>query len=77
MSFDKFFFWLLSHVIYLKLTRAMVSRTLNYTKKNYFELGNLAKLMFWSIISFKKFLVIGKSEKIESIHFAESSGLSC
>ena len=31
----------------------MGSRTVNYTKKNYLALGNLAKLMFWSIISFK------------------------
>ena len=25
----------------------------SYTKKNYLALGNLAKLMFWSILSFK------------------------
>ena len=31
------------------------SRTVNYTKKNYFALGNLVKLMFWSISSFKNF----------------------
>ena len=41
--------------------------------------------MFWSILSFKieketffsVFLVRGKSERIEIVHFTESSGLSC
>ena len=62
----------------------MGSRTLNYTeKKNYLALGkvddldnffncNIEKLAFYSV-----FLVSGKSDKIESFHFAESSGLSC
>ena len=58
------FFWLLSHVIYLKLTKVLYEclffpklflyeKIYSYTKKNYFALGNLAKLMFWSILSFK------------------------
>ena len=33
--------------------KTALSRTLNYTIKNYLALGNLAKLMFWSILSFK------------------------
>ena len=59
------YFWLVSHVIYLNLTRVlnvclltfpnwvMGSRTLNYTKKTYLALDNLAELMLWSILSFK------------------------
>ena len=47
------------------------SRTVNYTKKHYLALGNLAKLMFWSISSFNSafsvFLVRGESERIETI----------
>ena len=39
MSFDRFRF--LNNKIY------------SYTKKNYLALGNLAKLMFWSILSIK------------------------
>jgi hypothetical protein len=31
----------------------MGSRTVNYTKENYLVLGNLAELMFWSILSFE------------------------
>jgi hypothetical protein len=60
------FFWLLSHVIYLKLTRLLSEcllckmneindNTYNYTKKNNLALGNLAKLIFWLILSFKNF----------------------
>ena len=52
---------------------------LSYAVKSPLALGNLAKLMFWSIssfnLAFSVFLVRGKSEKIESIYFAESSGL--
>ena len=58
------FFWLLSHVIYLKQTITSIKRVsffqfyktsifdkmYSYTKKNYLALGNLAKLMFWSIL---------------------------
>ena len=50
------FFFELSHVIYLKLTRVIQECLLslnemkdfyyNFTKKNYLALGNLAKLMF-------------------------------
>ena len=65
----------------------MGSRTLNYTKKTIWHLAiwnwcfgqfyhskicNIEKFTFFSV-----FLVRGKSEKIEGIHFAESSGLSC
>jgi hypothetical protein len=61
----------------------MGNRTLNYTKKKLFGTWqfdkidvlvnfNIEKFTFFSV-----FLVRDKSEKIESIHFAGSSGLSC
>ena len=70
-------------------SRVIGSRTLNYTKKKtiwhlaiwqnwcfgqfyHSKISNIEKFTFFSV-----FLVRGKSEKIESIHFAESSGLSC
>ena len=62
MSFDKFLLAVesrdlsqahKSNMCLLSQNCVMGSRTLNYTKKNYLALGNLAKLMFWSILSFK------------------------
>ena len=58
------FFWLLSHVIYLKLTKVLYecllinftklqflnNKIYSYTKNNYLALGNL---VFWSISSLK------------------------
>ena len=86
VSFGCWVTWL----IYPKLTKViqecllsqccvMGSRTLNYTKKIIWHLAIWQN--FWSILSFNSafsvFLVRGKSEKIESIYFVESSGLSC
>ena len=94
-------FWLLSHEIYLKLTRVLhiwecllspaewwVAELLIIPKKPichfaiwqnwcfsqscHSKICNIEKFIFFSV-----FLVRSKSEKIESIHFAESSGLSC
>ena len=59
------FFWLLSHVIYLKLTRVL--RVSSFSILQIFN--------FW-MTKFTVFLVRGKSEKIQSINFSESSGLS-
>ena len=57
MSVDKFLLAVesrdLSQAV-KSIIRVMGSRTVNYTKKNYLALGNLAKLMFGSILSFKK-----------------------
>ena len=69
-----------------KLTDGYQNSKLN--QNDYFSLDNLAKLTFLSISSFKNvhhwkvniflsYLVKGKSKKIESINFAECSGLSC
>jgi hypothetical protein len=58
----------------------------SFTKKNYFALGKIDVLVDLIIQNFATlkskhfsqfFLVRGKSERIEGIHFAESSGLSC
>ena len=54
-------------------------------QKEYLVLGNLGKIddlvnfiiFIEKYLVFSVFLVRGKSEKIESIHFGESSGLSC
>ena len=59
-----------------------------YKKNNYEALGNLSKFdvlvnfiiqnaMLRSLHLLSVFLVRGKSEMIESIHFEESSDLSC
>jgi hypothetical protein len=52
------FFRPLSHVIYLKLTKVLSECLLSkmneiIPKKNNLALGNLAKLIFWLILSFK------------------------
>ena len=59
----------------------------SYTKKAIWHLAIWQNwYVLWSILSFKNlqdwkvnifFRFSGKSERIESIHFAESSGLSC
>ena len=58
----------------------------SYTKKNYlfgtWQFGKIDVSVNFIIQKFarlksKHFLVRGKSERFESIHFAESSGLSC
>ena len=65
------FLWLLSHVIKSSQADKSIIRVsfFNFTKlhfwmikvtviqKNYLELGNLAKLMFWLILSFKNLQV--------------------
>ena len=56
------------------------SKIYSYAKKTYLALGNLAKSMVWSIlfaILKSKHFFQFSAEKIESINFAESSGLSC
>ena len=57
MSFDKFLLAVesrdLSQADKSNINCVMGSRTVNYTKTNYLALGNLAKLIFWSILSFK------------------------
>ena len=58
------FFWLLSHVIYLKLTRVL--RVSSFSILQIFN--------FW-MTKFTVFLVRGKFVRLESIHFAESSDL--
>ena len=58
-------------------------RGLGVPEKRYSALVNLAKLVFWSILSFKNlqdykvniFLVKCDLDRIERIHFAESSCL--
>ena len=90
------FFWLLSHVIYLKLNKSIIQEssfsiwqnlnfwmikftvTVLYQKKNYLQ--NLVNLIIqkFARLKSKHFSHFShKSERIESIHFAESSGLTC
>ena len=89
------FFWLFSHVIYLKLTRVLKECLLSQASILSYELQLYPKkLHIWQfgIIVFGHFiiqkfaslkskpfslcfLVRGKSERINNIHFAESSGL--
>ena len=39
--------------VYSFLKLSLNDKIFSYTKKNYLALGNLTKLMFWSILSFK------------------------
>ena len=88
------FFWFLSHVVYLKLTKRITRVSsfpsfnfwminYSYTQKSYLVIGQncFGHFITQKFVSLKSkqfsqfFLVRDKSERIDKIHFAESSGL--